>query len=842
MKSIYKHILRFSSAALPVFLVMACTQGVTPLDISFDDLFSEQVEGTDVLYDGVDVPVDGPCGAGETLCGTECVDLDSDVSNCGTCGNACAEGEVCSRGTCSSDCEPGLINCSGSCVDTSMDAENCGECGNACEAPRNAEPMCVAGECSFECFPGWSDINGDPSDGCEVECTFVSAEEVCNGIDDNCNGSIDEGFDCPMNRETACTTTCGSIGTGICGLDCRYPTAANCHAPAETCNGVDDDCDGAADNGFACARGETVECTTACGTTGTGICTSSCEIPTGSSCSAGAETCNGLDDNCNGSADETFPCVQGSSVTCTTTCGSSGTGTCGMDCSLPSASACTPPPETCNGIDDNCNGTCDDGYSCCRGDTQSQSCGNCGSQTRTCSSSCSWGTWGTCTGVGVCSPGSTQACGNCGTQVCSSTCAWGACTGEGVCTPGTTRTCTVGSCSGTETCSSSCAWGSCNLGSPPSNNTCTGAISVGSGGTFSGTTCGASNTYTATCGAGAGSPDVTYRLDIASPSDVVIDTSGTSWDTVLHLHSGSCTGTETACDDDGGSGAASRIATTLTAGTYYIIVDGFSTSSAGPYSLSVTVTPSRPANDDCSGAILITSGGTFSGDTTTATDDSGYCSGYGTRGVWYRFTLSQSEVVYLDTQDGQSWDSVISVNSGSCTGSNVLCIDDQYCSGLRSQGVGYLSAGTYYVLVSGFGSTAYGTFTLRFKHTPCPEALQLTSTSTSSSTTGLGSDQTSSCSASGPDRPYFFYQCPGSRTISFNTCTGTSYDSSLTIREMTGNSGGACGDIERACNDDSCGLQSSVSYYATGPGLFFIIVDGCFSSSYGSYTLTSTYY
>jgi len=80
---------------------------------------------------------------------------------------------------------------------------------------------------------------------------------------------------------------------------------------------------------------------------------------------------------------------------------------------------------------------------CTPGQTQSQACGNCGTQTRTCQSNYEWGSWSSCTGQGPCSPGQTQsqACGNCGTQTrtCQSNCQWGSwssCTGQGPCSPG----------------------------------------------------------------------------------------------------------------------------------------------------------------------------------------------------------------------------------------------------------------------------------------------------------------------------------------------------------------------------------------------------------------------
>ncbi len=66
------------------------------------------------------------------------------------------------------------------------------------------------------------------------------------------------------------------------------------------------------------------------------------------------------------------------------------------------------------------------------------------------------------------------------------------------------------------------------------------------------------------------------------PATIDITTDGTTWDTILQLHEGpSCPGSELLCDDDGGSGAASRINTSLSAGTYYVVVDEYSSYSYG---------------------------------------------------------------------------------------------------------------------------------------------------------------------------------------------------------------------------------------------------------------------
>ena len=66
---------------------------------------------------------------------------------------------------------------------------------------------------------------------------------------------------------------------------------------------------------------------------------------------------------------------------------------------------------------------------CNPGETQSQECGFCGTQSRSCGGDCKWEGWGPCQGQGVCGKGSTesQPCCDCGTQTrtCSQTCTWG---------------------------------------------------------------------------------------------------------------------------------------------------------------------------------------------------------------------------------------------------------------------------------------------------------------------------------------------------------------------------------------------------------------------------------
>jgi len=77
------------------------------------------------------------------------------------------------------------------------------------------------------------------------------------------NREVEPGEDCdPPLEETACFTTCGTAGTGECTLDCQAPGPEDCTPPAETCNLMDDDCDGVVDEGAIAAWTDTVTLST----------------------------------------------------------------------------------------------------------------------------------------------------------------------------------------------------------------------------------------------------------------------------------------------------------------------------------------------------------------------------------------------------------------------------------------------------------------------------------------------------------------------------------------------------------------------------------------------------
>ncbi|MHC4837584.1 MAG: MopE-related protein [Planctomycetota bacterium] len=283
----------------------------------------------------------------------EGIDLQSDPANCGACENvcevaggvgACVEA-VCGVGSCDegfvdrdglpgNGCECEVFtetcdqldeDCDGEIdeiFDLDTDPTNCGRCGNACPAP-NATATCEQGVCGLgACDGGFVDVDGEEDNGCE--CALRVGGEICNDVDDDCDGNVDEdfAFDTDVQNCGGCGVVCeaengapvcedGACGVGDCnpGFVDLDPEVPGCECPVandgvEVCNGADDDCDGIVDEGTA---GDP------CQTGAPGICaagTSSCEmgIP---GCIADnqpndGELCDGFDDDCDDAIDEDF--------------------------------------------------------------------------------------------------------------------------------------------------------------------------------------------------------------------------------------------------------------------------------------------------------------------------------------------------------------------------------------------------------------------------------------------------------------------------------------------------------------------------------------------------------
>ena len=107
------------------------------------------------------------------------------------------------------DCNGIDDDCNGV-VDTgylhATDPRGCGSCGHICSFA-HAGATCAGSGCVMgSCAPGFVNRDGNPANGCEFACSYTGAE-VCNGLDDDCDGVVDKGL-------TAASTFCNA--NGVC--------------------------------------------------------------------------------------------------------------------------------------------------------------------------------------------------------------------------------------------------------------------------------------------------------------------------------------------------------------------------------------------------------------------------------------------------------------------------------------------------------------------------------------------------------------------------------------------------------------------------------------------------
>ena len=135
-----------------------------------------------------------------------------------------------------------------------------------------------------------------------------AADAVCDGVDDNCSGTPDDEF---VITDTDCGVgECASTGLLSCEAGDLVDSCAQGDPSPEVCDGLDNDCNGSADDGIApvptdCGVGE-------CASTGLLSCEAGDLVDSCEAGPASAEVCDNVDNNCDGSVDEDEVCQGGS--------------------------------------------------------------------------------------------------------------------------------------------------------------------------------------------------------------------------------------------------------------------------------------------------------------------------------------------------------------------------------------------------------------------------------------------------------------------------------------------------------------------------------------------------
>lgn len=170
-----------------------------------------------------------------TLCGNQCVSIETNVAHCGACGNVCpapANGTAtCGAGTCGFTCKAGFHACGAECK-PDRDPQACGAACTVCPVPANGQATCTNGTCGSTCAAGFH--------ACGGECKSNDSVESCGNLCTPCPSGPNGTAQCTRG---ACGLACAA-GFGNCnnnpgdGCEATLATdAANCGACGKKCKG-----------------------------------------------------------------------------------------------------------------------------------------------------------------------------------------------------------------------------------------------------------------------------------------------------------------------------------------------------------------------------------------------------------------------------------------------------------------------------------------------------------------------------------------------------------------------------------------------------------------------------
>ena len=259
------------------------------------------------------------CLSGQALCEGRCVDTKSSHKHCDGCGKTCKGNEVCVKGSCQQRCpdaQPTL--CGGGCVDLSRDVHNCGACGRQC----STGALCCVGSCKARCIPVTGENPVIPEkelpgprekveevipDGGGEESIFEGSPEIPEN--DKCDNDSRKGQSCfAQQAKGACQK-----GVLICQNNRLFCLPGN--PGKEVCDKIDNDCNGQVDESNVCCLSDPQYKQPCVLPNKKGLCASGEKR-----CQAGkltctalqptplTETCDGKDNDCDGLVDEEGIC------------------------------------------------------------------------------------------------------------------------------------------------------------------------------------------------------------------------------------------------------------------------------------------------------------------------------------------------------------------------------------------------------------------------------------------------------------------------------------------------------------------------------------------------------
>ncbi len=289
------------------------------------------------ICDGADNDCDGTSDESDAIdVSTWYADTDGDGY-----GDAAVSTEAC-------DAPSGTVSDDTDCDDTSQAihpgaAEACDGVDNDCDSMVDSDDPDAVGTTVY-----YADADGDGHGGsqfqqaaCEAPTGYVStsddcndldpasypgANETCDFVDNDCDGQVDEGVQSEWYEDNdadgygngaasqlACSAPSGTVGNA---LDCDDFNAATNPSAYEVCDLVDNDCDGSTDedainaatwymdqdgDGYGDASSSTASCAAPTGTVSND---DDCDDTSSTTSPAASETCDGVDNDCDGQVDE----------------------------------------------------------------------------------------------------------------------------------------------------------------------------------------------------------------------------------------------------------------------------------------------------------------------------------------------------------------------------------------------------------------------------------------------------------------------------------------------------------------------------------------------------------